>query len=169
MSNTNFSEKSQAQKPIDKKFILFAVCCIAATVIIFLLGFFVGRSVGKSEAVTNSGDGKAQVSESDVTADEPHTLETDSALNQHENISNPNRVMASQSSEIRGIYIATVQNINYPSTPGLTADQLKYELDAIIAVCIDTNLNTIYFQVRPSSDAFYKSDIFPVSQYLTGT
>lgn len=71
--------------------------------------------------------------------------------------------------EVRGIYIATVQNINFPSKKGLSADTLKAELDDIISTCVDTGINAIYFQARPSADAMYKSDIFPVSEYLTGT
>ncbi len=76
---------------------------------------------------------------------------------------------SNKNQEVRGIYIATVQNINYPSKKGLSADELRAELDDIVATCVDANLNAIYFQVRPSSDALYKSDIFPTSEYITGT
>ena len=77
--------------------------------------------------------------------------------------------MPEEGEEVRGIYIASVMNINFPSKKGLTADELRGELDAIIANTRAANLNTIYFQVRPSADALYESDIFPVSEYLTGT
>lgn len=70
--------------------------------------------------------------------------------------------------EVRGVWIATVNNINFPSKKGLGADDLRQELDSIIDTCEKNNINAIYFQVRPSSDAFYKSEIFPVSEYLTG-
>jgi uncharacterized lipoprotein YddW (UPF0748 family)/N-acetylmuramoyl-L-alanine amidase len=70
--------------------------------------------------------------------------------------------------EVRGVWIATVNNINFPSKKGLGADKLKLELDSIIDTCVKNNINAIYFQVRPSSDALYKSEIFPVSEYLTG-
>lgn len=72
-------------------------------------------------------------------------------------------------SEVRGVWIASVLNINYPSSPDLSAKQLKSELDDIIATVKGASLNTIYFQVRPSSDALYKSDIFPVSKYISST
>ena len=71
--------------------------------------------------------------------------------------------------EVRGIYIATVYNINYPSRQGLSEDKLRLELDDIVNTCANANLNTVYFQVRPSADALYKSDIFPVSEYISGT
>ena len=32
----------------------------------------------------------------------------------------------------------------------------------------EMGFNTVYFQVRPAADAFYKSKIFPWSKYLTG-
>lgn len=70
--------------------------------------------------------------------------------------------------EVRGVWIASVSNINFPSKKGLSGSQLKAELDDIIATCVAANLNAIYFQVRPNSDALYKSSIFPVSEWLTG-
>ncbi len=70
--------------------------------------------------------------------------------------------------EVRGVWIATVQNINFPSKQGLSADKLAAELDAIIANCEENGFNAIYFQVRPTADALYPSALFPTSHYLTG-
>lgn len=70
--------------------------------------------------------------------------------------------------EVRGIYIATVYNLDFPSKPGLSADELADELDAIVSNTVRLGCNAIYFQVRGASDAMYDSDIFPVSEYLTG-
>lgn len=72
-------------------------------------------------------------------------------------------------SEVRGVWIATVFNIDYPSFYDLPAAQLKAEIDAIIETCKKGGLNTIFFQVRPSCDALYDSDIFPVSRVLSTT
>ncbi len=71
--------------------------------------------------------------------------------------------------EIRGIWIATVANINFPTTQGASAQELKDELDSIIKTAKENGFNTLIFQVRPSSDALYNSDIFPTSEFLTGT
>ncbi len=71
-------------------------------------------------------------------------------------------------SEVRGVWIASVYNIDYPSSAGLSANKLASELDSIVENVKSMGLNTIYFQVRPSGDALYKSDIFPVSAYLSG-
>ncbi len=76
--------------------------------------------------------------------------------------------LISDTAEVRGIFIASACNINYPSKQNLSASELRYELDDIISTCLAANLNAIYFQVRPSADALYKSDIFPTSEFLTG-
>lgn len=69
--------------------------------------------------------------------------------------------------EIKGTWIASVWNLDFPSSPDLGADALKAEIDGIVKTVKDTGLNTVFFQVRPSSDALYESDIFPVSSCLS--
>ena len=91
----------------------------------------------------------------------PHAQLTDQgAASQLRSIIDP-------SSEVRGVYIATVYNIDYPSKTNLSADALQAELDEIIETTAAAGLNTIYFQVRPSCDALYNSELFPVSESLT--
>ena len=70
---------------------------------------------------------------------------------------------------MRGVWVATVANIDYPSCQGLTADELKSEADTILDNIAAMGLNTVFFQVRPSADALYQSDIFPWSCYVSGT
>ena len=72
-------------------------------------------------------------------------------------------------SEVRGVWIASVFNIDYPSSADLSAEDLRAEIDEIISTCKQSGVNTIYFQVRPSCDALYESDIFPVSKYLSSS
>lgn len=69
--------------------------------------------------------------------------------------------------EVRGVWIASVYNINFPSAPDLSADKLKSEMDSIIDRTLSLGLNTVFFQVHPASDALYKSKLFPVSKYLS--
>ena len=71
--------------------------------------------------------------------------------------------------EFRAAWVATVNNIDWPSKPGLTTDQQKEEAVKIISTCKQLNLNAIIFQVRPAGDAFYPSQFEPWSRYLTGT
>ncbi len=70
--------------------------------------------------------------------------------------------------EVRGVWIASVLNLNFPSRPGLSAAELAAECDAIIENAKALSLNTIYFQVRPCGDALYESALFPTSSYLVG-
>ncbi len=71
--------------------------------------------------------------------------------------------------EVRGVYIASISNLNFPSKKGLSAAQLQAELDEILKTCENAKLNTIYFQVHPSADSLHVSKIFPVSAVLSGT
>ncbi|HHY83927.1 MAG TPA: family 10 glycosylhydrolase [Verrucomicrobia bacterium] len=71
--------------------------------------------------------------------------------------------------EFRGLWIATVANIDWPSRPGLSTDTQKAELISILDRAAELNLNAVIFQVRPACDAFYASSIEPWSEYLTGS
>ncbi|MBR3837607.1 MAG: family 10 glycosylhydrolase [Clostridia bacterium] len=86
-----------------------------------------------------------------VTLDEPFTGEISAT---------------EEDDEMRGVFIASVFNINFPSKPGLTEEQMKNELDTIVAVSRSAGLDTLYFQVRPTGDSLYPSEIFPTSRYL---
>ena len=71
--------------------------------------------------------------------------------------------------ELRGTWVSTVYNLDYPSNRGLSQTQLKKEADEIIGSAAEMGLNAIFLQVRPECDAIYPSQIFPWSQYLSGT
>ena len=70
--------------------------------------------------------------------------------------------------EFRGVWVATVANIDWPSKPGLSTAQQKAELISILNHAAQLKLNAIIFQVRPACDAMYVSQIEPWSEYLTG-
>ncbi|AWM39697.1 hypothetical protein GobsT_19470 [Gemmata obscuriglobus] len=70
--------------------------------------------------------------------------------------------------EFRAVWVATVSNIDWPSKPGLPADQQKKELLAILDNAVELKLNAVIFQVRPMADALYASELEPWSEYLTG-
>jgi uncharacterized lipoprotein YddW (UPF0748 family) len=71
--------------------------------------------------------------------------------------------------EFRAVWVATVSNINFPSSQNLTAAQQQAELRAMVEACDAVNLNAIVFQARPESDALYASTLEPWSRFLTGT
>lgn len=67
---------------------------------------------------------------------------------------------------VEGVWVATVANIDFPSKNGLSADQLKAEIDTIMDNVASLGLNTVYFQVRPCGDALYPSQYYPSSYYV---
>lgn len=67
---------------------------------------------------------------------------------------------------MRAVWIAAVYNIDFPSRNNLTAAEMCAELDDIVQNTAAAGLNTIFFQVRPTADALYKSAIFPSSRWL---
>lgn len=70
--------------------------------------------------------------------------------------------------EMRAMWVSSVYNLDYPSRPGLSADALKKEADALLDMAEGCGLNTIILQVRPTADSLYASSCFPWSSYLTG-
>ena len=71
-----------------------------------------------------------------------------------------------RTSEFRGVWVATVYNLNFPLHSSET--QYKAAFDALLDDVEDNNLNAILFQVRPRNDAFYQSAYAPFSRYFTG-
>jgi uncharacterized lipoprotein YddW (UPF0748 family) len=71
--------------------------------------------------------------------------------------------------EFRGVWVATVGNLDWPSKPGLSTTQQKAELVSMLDRAAQLRLNAVLFQVRPCCDALYASRIEPWSEYLTGT
>jgi uncharacterized lipoprotein YddW (UPF0748 family) len=78
--------------------------------------------------------------------------------------------LCSQSNKrfIRGVWVATVTNIDWPTQKGLPAEIQKQEMIYLLDHVKSYNMNTIIFQVRPTADAFYKSRYEPYSHWLTG-
>lgn len=82
---------------------------------------------------------------------------------------NTEMALSLENDEMRGVWIASVGNINYPSKPGLSKGELMAELDGILDKCVEVGLNTVFFQARPCGDALYPSEIFPWSEFVSGT
>jgi uncharacterized lipoprotein YddW (UPF0748 family) len=70
--------------------------------------------------------------------------------------------------EFRGVWVATVSNIDWPTRPGLSTAEQQAELLAILDKTRALNMNAVVLQVRPATDAIYESSLEPWSEYLTG-
>ncbi|MFF2888484.1 family 10 glycosylhydrolase [Paenibacillus sp. NPDC057967] len=82
----------------------------------------------------------------------------------------------SKKEDMRATWIVTVYNSDWPSSASLAitdtaarVEKQKQELSNILDAAVASNLNAVMFQVRPSSDALYKSDLVPWSTVMTGT
>ena len=71
--------------------------------------------------------------------------------------------------EARGVWVATVGNMDWPSRPGLPVAVQQDELRAILDYVKQMRMNLVIFQVRPMGDALYASAHEPWSEFLTGT
>lgn len=71
--------------------------------------------------------------------------------------------------EFRGVWVATVGNLDWPSRRTLPAQQQQAELLRMLDAARDQGLNAVIFQIRPMADALYESSLEPWSEYLTGT
>ena len=70
--------------------------------------------------------------------------------------------------ELRGMWLTTVYNIDWPSRQGLSQEQVKSEYLKWLDLAVAQRHNAIFVHVRPSGDAFWKSDYAPWSNFLTG-
>jgi uncharacterized lipoprotein YddW (UPF0748 family) len=70
--------------------------------------------------------------------------------------------------ELRGAWVATVANIDWPSSRHLSSGEKIAELVAMFDKLQRAGINTIYFQVRTECDALYNSEYEPWSYWLTG-
>lgn len=84
----------------------------------------------------------------------------------------PNNVLesdaASNTETFRGVWVASVFSLHYPSRVTTDDASLKKDAIAILDNAKDMGFNAVILQVRSSNDALYKSSLYPWSKYLTG-
>ncbi|WP_190809231.1 glycoside hydrolase family 10 protein [Flagellimonas sp. S3867] len=70
--------------------------------------------------------------------------------------------------EFRGVWVATVVNIDWPKNGNDNSEKKKKDFIEILDFYQDLNFNAAIVQIRTAGDAFYESDLSPWSKYLTG-
>jgi uncharacterized lipoprotein YddW (UPF0748 family) len=70
--------------------------------------------------------------------------------------------------EFRGVWVATVDNVDWPPLPTTDVELQKSSFIALLDMHKRNGMNAIIAQVRPAADAFYPSTLEPWSQWLTG-
>lgn len=71
--------------------------------------------------------------------------------------------------EFRAAWVATLDNIDWPSKRGLSAAEQHNEIRRVLDAAVDLRLNAIILQVRAAADAIYPSQLEPWSISLSGT
>jgi uncharacterized lipoprotein YddW (UPF0748 family) len=71
--------------------------------------------------------------------------------------------------EFRGVWVATVDNIDWPSKGNFNSDSQKVEFIKLLDMHQRNGMNAMIVQIRPVTDAFYPSQYEPWSEFLTGT
>ncbi len=70
--------------------------------------------------------------------------------------------------EFRGVWVATVDNIDWPAKGNTSSDSQKAEFIKMLDQHQRNGINAMVVQIRPATDAFYPSPYEPWSQWLTG-
>lgn len=123
--------------------------------VVFLLSMLFNNGCKSSESLS---DPKVSESENQPALSEQDYKSTESVL-----LDGPEPM-----TEFRGVWVATVANIDWPSEPGLPVIKQKEELITLLDKSASLHFNAIIFQVRPAADAMYHSHLEPWSYYLTG-
>lgn len=71
-------------------------------------------------------------------------------------------------SEFRAVWVATVDNIDWPSKGNYNSDSQKVEFIKLLDMHQRNGMNALIVQIRPATDAFYPSQYEPWSEFLTG-
>ncbi|WP_269224962.1 glycoside hydrolase family 10 protein [Flavobacterium eburneipallidum] len=70
--------------------------------------------------------------------------------------------------EFRGVWIATVANIDWPKINTDSVTKQKADFIEILETYKKMNYNAVIVQIRSSGEAFYPTELAPWSRYLTG-
>lgn len=70
--------------------------------------------------------------------------------------------------ELRGVWVATVANIDWPKNNSDQIEKKKKDFIKILDFYKKLNFNAIIVQIRTAGDAFYPTDNAPWSKYLIG-
>jgi len=82
--------------------------------------------------------------------------------------SNSQEKVTHPKNEFRGVWIATVVNIDWPKTATDGVEKEKADFIEILDAYKKLNYNAVIVQIRSVGDAFYPTELAPWSRFLTG-
>lgn len=68
-------------------------------------------------------------------------------------------------SEVKGVWISYLDLMTMPSN---SASAFRSAIAKVYDNCVELGLNTVYVHARSHSDAYYNSELFPYTKYLSG-
>lgn len=77
-------------------------------------------------------------------------------------------VAVSHQREFRGVWLTTIWNKGWPSRKDMSVEEQKSELSQMLDLVQDLRINALLWQVRPTGDALYPSELEPWSEWFTG-
>ncbi len=82
--------------------------------------------------------------------------------------SNSHSQTPKQERQVRAVWIATFFQLDFPKNNTTNKVALTEQWRQLLRQLKSAGINTLYFQVRPSGDAFYQSNLVPWSRFLAG-
>lgn len=70
--------------------------------------------------------------------------------------------------EFRGVWVASVDNIDWPTSKNLSVEAQKASFIQLLDMHQQNGMNAVIVQIRPAGDALYPSQLEPWSEFLTG-
>ena len=70
--------------------------------------------------------------------------------------------------EFRAVWVASVDNIDWPSSKNISVEEQKAEFIKLLDMHQQNGMNAVIVQIRPAGDALYPSQYEPWSEFLTG-
>ncbi|MDR2571267.1 MAG: family 10 glycosylhydrolase [Oscillospiraceae bacterium] len=128
-------------------------------IVMLLLGSIITGCSPREQPVEDEPDEKPHISNDDQP----------SSVSDEQNGNGIYEITNTPAEEFRAVWVATVLNLDFPSRQDMSVNAMKREIDEIISRTAEMGLNAIIFQVRPTGDSFYESEIFPWSHWLSGT
>lgn len=89
--------------------------------------------------------------------------EAEISIPQTETLTEPKPVFE----EIRAVWIS-FSELSMREEPDQTENAFRQKAKTMVENIAKNKMNTVFLHVRPCSDAFYRSEIYPFSSYLTG-
>ena len=134
-------------------------------------------SAESSREETSTTTSSEDSSSEEVSSKQPSSEETSSQITSSEQSSLPSSSEDTSSdipvitpiddTEMRAIWISYIDMANIIKNK--TESQFRTNFEKVCKNSVEYGLNTLIVHVRPFSDAYYKSDIFPWSSTITGT